>query len=351
MSVQTRRSAGTAWAAGDDCLVCQSVRDETRDVKSFRFAAESGARFVFHPGQYLTLAVPLETGPAWRSFTIASSALRDESVDLTIKAQADGNATRWLHDHLRPGMGLAGRKPGGSFRLESIPERPLVLVSAGSGATPMAAILRWLADHGAPTRVHHVHVGRTPEDLLFRRELSTLAERTGRWTLDWMVTRGVAQDGIRAGRPDAGLFGKLIPTLGEAEVFACGPGAFMAAVEAAHRAAGGAPERFHQEGFGGEGSMVVPPQPTTQEQVVRFLPSGKETRTRPGESILEAGLRLGVRIPNSCRQGICGSCLVQKETGEVAMNHEGGISDEEVADGAILACCSYPRSPVTVKVS
>lgn len=352
MAGGTDMSARGAWAGGDDRLVCLSIRDEAPGVKTFRFGAESGARFVFHPGQSLTLAVPLSGDDAWRSFTIASSPLRGETIDLTIKAQADGRATRWLHDTLTVGMRLKGRPPGGSFHLSAIPVRPLVLVSAGSGATPMAAILRWLADQEARVPVHHLHVGRTRDDLLFREALTALSERIGSWTLTWIVSRGPSEVGILSGRPDAARWSELIPTLGTGEVFACGPGGFMDEVAAAHRAVGGNADDFHREGFGGETAAAPRSAETApQGRIVRFLPSGKETASRPGESLLEVALRMGVRIPNSCRQGICGTCRVRKVSGDADMNHEGGISDEEVADGDILACCSYPRSSIILKVS
>jgi ferredoxin len=129
----------------------------------------------------------------------------------------------------------------------------------------------------------------------------------------------------------------------------------MTALEAAHRAVGGDPARFHHEGFGtAEVPVTLPavlhPDTASQAHCLRLEPSGKETVVRDGESLLDAALRLGVRIPNSCRKGICGTCFVHKISGEVAMMHQGGIEDDDIEDGGILACCSYPRTPVTLRV-
>ena len=76
------------WRGGDDLLRCTAISDEAPGVKTFRFASSSGAPIRFHAGQFVTLQLPLSGGEVWRCFTIASSPLRDEAIDLTIKTQA-----------------------------------------------------------------------------------------------------------------------------------------------------------------------------------------------------------------------------------------------------------------------
>jgi ferredoxin len=66
--------------------------------------------------------------------------------------------------------------------------------------------------------------------------------------------------------------------------------------------------------------------------------------------VLTVALRLGVAIPYACADGICGTCRVRKRSGTVEMNHQGGIEEEEIADGDILACCSYARSNLVLEV-
>ena len=84
--------------------------------------------------------------------------------------------------------------------------------------------------------------------------------------------------------------------------------------------------------------------------VLRFEPSGKEGEARPGETVLSVSQRLGLAIPYACADGICGTCRIHCLSGEVEMNHQGGIEEEEIAAGDILACCSTPRSPLVLKV-
>jgi glycine betaine catabolism B len=82
---------------------------------------------------------------------------------------------------------------------------------------------------------------------------------------------------------------------------------------------------------------------------VRILPQGVEIFVRPGETILEAGLRSGVALANSCREGMCGTCRMRKLSGEVEMREQSALFDDEIEAGDILACCSRPLTPVVVE--
>ncbi len=349
--------ASSIWRGGDDRLRCIAISTEAPGVKTFRFTAESGARIAFHAGQFVTLRLPLPGGDIWRCFTIASSPLQEAAIDLTIKTQGGAqtintSGTAWMHHALEAGMALKAMPPAGPFCLTHPPETPLLLVSAGSGATPMAAIARWLRDIGCATPVHYVHLARTPEDWLFRPEIEAIAAELGTWKLDWLTTTA-------HGRPTAAAFAAMAPDLATREVFCCGPAGFMAAVEDAHAKAGGRAAAFRREAFIAIPIPDLAPDTATTGAAtaeaagtfsVRFQPSAKETEATPGETLLAVAGRLGIAIPYACAEGICGTCRLRKLSGEVEMNHQGGIEDEEIADGEILACCSYARSPLVLEL-
>ena len=340
------------WRGGDDLLRCTAIFEEAPGVKTFRFVAESGARIRFHAGQFVTLRLPLPGGEVWRCFTIASSPLQDEAIDLSIKAQASAtintSGTAWMHQALEAGISLKAMPPAGPFCLMQQPETPLLLVSAGSGATPMASIARWLRDIGCKTPVHYVHLARTPADWLFKPEIEAIAAELGSWKLDWLTTS-------TNGRPTAAGFAAMAPDLANREIFCCGPAGFMEAVEDAHANAGGPANAFRKEAF-----IAIPipelapeppsPGPASVSFTVRFQPSGREAEARPSETLLAVAGRAGIAIPYACAEGICGTCRVLKRSGIVEMNHQGGIEEEEIAGGEILTCCSYARSPLVLEV-
>jgi ferredoxin-NADP reductase len=342
-----------SWRGGDDLLRCTAIATEAPGVKTFRFAPVSGAPVRFHAGQFVTLRLPLDTGEVWRCFTIASSPLQDSAIDLTIKTQGGAHTintsgTAWMHHALAVGMTLRAMQPAGPFCLTHPPETPLLLVSAGSGATPMASIARFLRDIGCRTPVHYVHLARTQADWLFKPEIEAIAAALGSWKLDFLTTTA-------DGRPTAAAFAAIAPDLARREVFCCGPAGFMAAVEEAHRHAGGPATAFRKEAF-----IAIPipelapaaPSPAASPTTftLRFEPSGKEAAARGSETVLAVAGRLGLAIPYACAEGICGTCRVRRRSGIVEMNHQGGIEEDEVEAGEILACCSYARSNLVLEI-
>jgi len=328
------------WQGGQDALICVDISDDAPDVRTFWFAAASGARFDFAPGQFVTL----ELGRGWRCFTIASPPTRPFRICLTIKKQPGSGGTAWLHESFRIGMRLTALAPAGRFALEAPPERKLALISAGSGATPMASMARWLHDLRIRVPVRYIHFARQQADLLFRDEINQIAADLGGWQVDWRITEG-------QGRPDSRAMRTLAPDLGNCEVFCCGPAGFMALTKTAFLAAGGSPEQYHEESFATPETPSAPTGDTTDGFEIRFEPSGLITTAQQGESLLSVAKRHKMAIPFACEQGICGSCRVRKISGEIEMNHQGGISDEEIADGEILACCSKPLSPIILQVA
>ncbi|MNW09068.1 CDP-6-deoxy-L-threo-D-glycero-4-hexulose-3-dehydrase reductase [compost metagenome] len=82
---------------------------------------------------------------------------------------------------------------------------------------------------------------------------------------------------------------------------------------------------------------------------VEFTSAGKSIRVAPGETVHAAAAKLGLMIPKACGMGICGTCKVLKLGGEVEMEHNGGITDDDVAEGYILSCCSVPKGDVRIE--
>ncbi|MNN75229.1 NADH oxidoreductase hcr [compost metagenome] len=118
----------------------------------------------------------------------------------------------------------------------------------------------------------------------------------------------------------------------------------MAAVRQMLQAAGFDMGRYHEEAFVAPVTSASPP--NTEDHQVTFSRSGHSVRVAAGETLHAAAGRVGLHIPKACGMGLCGTCRVLKLSGEVTMVHNGGISDEELAEGYVLPCCSFPQGDV-----
>ena len=347
------------WNAARQMLVCTAVHDEAPDVKTFTFAAEGGGWFRYQPGQFVTLELRTRDGDLHRTYTISSTPSRPYAISVTVKAQPGSIGTRWMFDHLRPGSRVRAYGPNGHFTLNQRPGRKFLFVSAGSGITPTMSMLRFLSDCAPATDVVFINSARRPEDIIFREELALLAARMPNLSLGFLPesrSAGLVWAGL-TGRIDRHKMALLAPDFIRREVYCCGPEPFMKAVSGMLRAEGFDMGHYHQESFGAA-SIAQNVRQQAEERAagdgiegvaVDFLGSGRKAPCEPGQTVLQAARAAGVRIPAACESGICGTCKVLKRDGEVDMRHNGGISNEDIAAGFILACCSRPLRDVAVE--
>lgn len=331
---------------------CVSVRDETASIKTYRLRAGSG-RVPVIAGQALVVKVPLPSGPVWRSFTVSGS--RDGDLELTIKAQSEGGATRWLHDNFISGCQVDARAPRGDFTLELRQQPELAFVSGGSGATPMMAMLRELAEAEPQADVAWFHAAHDPDEMLFAAELTGLQRIMPRLTVAVTVSRAAPGWFGYRGRLNRRLVASAMPDFGRREVFCCGPQGFMQETQLVHAAEGGASSRFHTESFGGGTGPVAVPVPASPVGVpgpsFQLRVNGRTLAAAPDETLLQASLRQGVVIPCGCGEGRCGTCMVRLISGDITASPNGGITPEEAESGYVLACSSRATSDVEISLN
>jgi ferredoxin-NADP reductase len=329
-------------------LTVVAIRPETQDIKTFVFRPE-GAMPDYEAGQSMTLRLALDGEHLFRTFSLASAPGRDGTLAMTIKAHAKGRATRWLHEHLSVGDVIEGRRPRGRFTIAARRTDCIALVSAGSGASPLMAMLRHLADISPDIDIAWLHAARLPGDILFPEELADLQRRMPWLTVTMLVSQPMPGWFGFIGRLNRRLVSVAVPDFGRREVFCCGPTGFMEEARLIHAAEGGTRAHFHVEHFG----AVQPAAPVAipdDAPATGFAVTMGEKRflARADETLLEAATRQAIVIPCGCASGMCGTCRVSLVAGEVAMQHNGGLSAEEEAERFILACSSRPRSDVTI---
>lgn len=343
------------WSDREHMLECVAVTPEAPDVMTFTFRPDrSGLWFRYLPGQFVTLEVPVLPEPVMRTYTLSSSPSRPYTVAITVKAQKESIGSRWMFDNLKPGMRLKALGALGDFSYAKHPGKKYLFVSAGSGITPMMSMTRDMSDRAPDSDITFLHCARSPDDIIFRWELEAKAREMPNFTLGLIIEqlgRGQLWSGLK-GRIDKAKIALLAPDFLDRTVFCCGPEPFMATVREALAGASFDMKNYHEEAF-----QPVRPEPAAvavdhsdgaQAAKVVFAISGKTGLCEPGHTLLQAARASGVRIGAACESGLCGTCKVMKLSGEVEMSHNGGILDEEIEEGFILACCSRPQSDVEI---
>ena len=341
----------------EETLVCCQVRAETHDVKSFFFAAPGGGSFVFQPGQFITLELEINGAAINRCYTISSSPARPHTISITVKRVPGGPVSNWLHDNLKAGDKVKVLRAAGEFTCASHPAEKYLFLSAGSGITPLMSMSRAHHDLSDDRDIVFIHSARTPDDIIFERELSLIAASQQNFRTRFICERlGQRRDWSGpTGMLSLAALKLMAPDFMEREVFVCGPAPYMKAVRTMLDEAGFERTRYHEESFSFETlQQESQPQatshgaPATDGFEINFQKSMRQITCGPQQHVLEAARNAGVRLASSCAQGMCGTCKVKLISGTVDMQHKGGIRQREIDQGMVLLCCSKPLSNLVV---
>jgi ferredoxin-NADP reductase len=318
------------------------VRDETHDVKSF--VLRPNARFpTYRAGSFVTLRLSIEGRAVERSYSLSSARSDDGLITLTVKRVPGGLASNWISDNLHAGDVLSLSAPAGQFVLpRELPPR-LVMLSAGSGITPLMSMLRQLVAERADTQVVFMHFARTPSDLIFHDELVRLARGAPNLQVILCVEQaGATWRGAR-GRFSQALLESVAPDFRELPTFLCGPSGFMRSVVQTLEQAEADLSKLRYERFSADLDVSTF---LGHGQLIRFLRSGAESLSSRPRTILEEAESLGVPIASGCRAGNCGTCRCLKRRGVVVDVITGRESSD--AQEFIYPCISVARSTVEV---
>jgi hypothetical protein len=347
-----------------------SIVDESETIRSFYLTPVDGAAPSTHQaGQYLPIEVRLagEHRPLRRTYTI-SNAPNGEYFRLSIKKEAaakpglpPGAVSSYLHDHLAAGSILRVARPRGTFVLEKESVRPVVLISAGVGITPLLSMLEQLlqeADAGSTRQLWFVHGAKNSAVQGFRDYLQDLAQRYPNLNLytvysDPSPTDLLSKKFNAVGHISVELLKDILP-LDDYEYYYCGPAPFMRGLKAGLAALNIRPERIHYEYFGSlpthdEGAKLPDAGRESGTVRVQFRRSAVEADWDPQQgTLLEFAESNGLSPDFSCRSGFCQSCVTPLVAGEVDYVQQ---PEEEPQPDRVLICCAIPRLPAAAKAA
>ncbi|MFT0183226.1 pyridoxamine 5'-phosphate oxidase family protein [Pseudomonas benzopyrenica] len=352
LEVERRLEAGAQGRHWRPLRIARIVQESTT-IRSFHLEPVDAAGLLsYQAGQFLPIRVTPRPGQPYlvRTYTLTSLPA-DGRYRISVKR--DGLVSQLLHDQWREGDLIEARMPAGDFTLAPADTRPLVLLAAGIGITPLLAMLRQLVHEGRRT-VTLFYGARTRAERAFDRELAELLAQAPESIRMIRVLSdpsdalpGVDYDA--AGRIEMALLERQLP-FGDYDFYLCGPAAFTQGLYDGLRGHGIEDDRIHAEAFGPAGLMrtvtatahVTRPAVSTETIPVRFTASGREARWTPAAgSLLELAEAQGLEPAFSCREGHCGSCRTRLLKGAVAY-----IKEPAAAVGAdqALLCCARPAA-------
>lgn len=350
-----------AWT-GFRPLRVSAVHDESHHVRSVVLTDPDGAPLPkWLPGQSITLRLhPDPNGPpSIRNYSLSNEPGSAE-YRISVKREPMGIASGHVHDHVHPGDLLDVAAPRGTFFLEDS-AAPLILLSAGVGATPVLSMLHWLVATHSDRPLWWLHGARDGDEHPFARESRDLLKQllhsqshvyysrpqpTDRRGVDFTTEGRLSRDAIG---------GLGLPP--DADAYLCGPATFMDELSAGLIAYGLDPARVHFESFGATAALTpgiaatsIPPHspagPPGPGPDVQFARSGMSAPWGPpSTSLLEFAESCDVPTRWSCRTGVCHNCETALVSGAVRYDPE---PLEPPAAGNVLICCSQPVEPVVL---
>ena len=338
-------------------LKIAGIVQETDDARSFILDVPESLRaeFRYRAGQFLTFEVPFDGMQLRRCYSLSSAPESDPWPKVTVKRVDDGRVSNWFNDQLHVGDAIAVQPPEGRFVLRSDQgDRGVFLFGAGSGITPVIAILK-CALRTTTRKVKLVYANRDPSAIIFRDELDLwLAEYPDRL----QVVHHLDSD---AGFMSRSTVEDHMHGWENAEFFVCGPTAFMDCVE----------EAFHHFGIDLEKTkferFISPVDPDRRSETADEVPAQSDSEIpksfaivlegerhevpyKKGATLLESAVEAGHKPPSSCEDGYCGCCMALLKSGDVTMASHEALEPSDIERGWILACQSRPTSETQLEI-
>jgi ferredoxin-NADP reductase len=293
------------WTARELRGRIEKVIPETDDAATIEIRPGWGWHYDHRPGQYVGIGIQVKGKFHWRSYSVSSPPKRSgRTISITVRAMPEGFLSAHLVNGLEPGTIIRLAAPNGDFVLPEPPPKKILFLVAGSGITPVMAMLRTLNRRETMPDVVVAYSSPTKERMIFRDEILELSEKHEKLTLHEQHTDS---DGML----EMTDLDRVCPDWKERETWACGPAPMLDAAEE-HWKEAGLEDELHLERFTLElgGSDA-------EGGTITFQNSNKTIEADGATTIMEAGEEAGIGMPYGCRMGICHTCTLTLIEGTV----------------------------------
>jgi ferredoxin-NADP reductase len=329
-------------------FLLSQTEQQTHDTRTLRFQLLDDRLLCTKPGQFLTFQWTIEGQRVTRSYTISSSPVHENYVEITPKRMENGCVSIFLNERAMPGLVVEASGPYGRFYFDETLHKSIVLIAAGSGITPMISMLRYIKDLELATPVALLYCVRTGADIIFENELVEFSRSLPNFKYEVCLSKPDPTWKGRSGRLTEEFVSEKVTDLGSHTFFVCGPKGFMDNARRILSILGVSQDRILQESFGESTSTEPSPREARPVETVVFLQSGRVCQVSDGNTLLDLAEKNGVQIPYGCRQGLCGTCATRVLSGNVQMDVEAGLTVEQKNAGYVLPCVSRAEGTVVL---
>jgi ring-1,2-phenylacetyl-CoA epoxidase subunit PaaE len=334
-------------------LNIKEVKRETPNAVSilFNIPSELQPTYKFIAGQYINLKLTLDGKEIRRAYSICSSPNSGE-LRIAIKAVKNGNFSKFANDNLKAGDILEVGQPEGKFTFEPSADRQKNYAAfvAGSGITPVMAILQSVLENEPNSSFVLVYGNKTPEDTIFHDQLHELQLKyVGRFFVHYVYSQTKVENEL-FGRIDKSNINFVLNNKHKEKEFdkfyLCGPEEMINLATTVLKEHNVADKNIKFELFTTSSTENTEASSHEGHTKITVLVDDEETTFEMSQkqTLLEAALKQGIDAPYSCQGGICSSCLARISKGTAEMKKNSILTDKEVADGLILTCQAHPTS-------
>ncbi len=321
-----------------------AVTLETHDTKSYFFQPSEPLN-AYKAGSHINIAFEVDASTVSRTYTLSSSPKHAAGFTITVKRVTGGQASNWLFDNLNVGDQLLVSQPQGDFVLPYQPAGKLLMLSAGSGITPVMSMLRYLTETGNRSDILFLHYAQSPDDIIFQHELKTLAANHTNISVHCSVERGSTTDALHQGRISKQQLATIVPDILEREVYLCGPQPFMKATLAILNKLAFDPTQLHLENFTADLDAAVE---LGYSAALTFTSLDRSIQATPSKTLLQEAEAVGLQPAAACRMGICRTCRCKKQSGTTINLVTGEESSQE--NDYILPCVSVAKTATVIEL-
>ncbi len=347
-------------------LSVKDIRQETNDTVSVAFNVPASLKdeYQFLPGQYLTLRAMLKGEDVRRSYSICSAPHEGE-LRVAIKKVEDGRFSTYANVDLKTGDELDVMTPIGNFHPKDngVKNKQYVAFASGSGITPVISIIKSQLNKDAKSQFILFYGNKNFDSIIFREELEALKNiYLDRFSLYHVMSRETLGAPIFNGRIDEEklkTFAKVFfdPQAID-EYFICGPEQMIHTVKNTLAELQVPKDKVHFELFTSPVGSLAPkakkkqrdfdPKVESKVQINLDGDSFDFVLSYGGDNILDAALKSGADLPFACKGGVCCTCRAKLVEGEIEMDVNYALEQEEVDAGFILTCQAHPRTEKVV---